>query len=172
MILALFAMFMLPVNVVGVLLIALAIALFILEAKYTSHGVLGLGGAVAMVLGAMMLIRSPMTGMGVSFGAALGVTLPFALITIFLMRLVLKSRLWKFSAGVERMVGEIGEVTQEIDPSASLGAGGKGMVFVSGELWRAAAPGKIPKGARVRVVRVDGLTVHVEPADATEPKRA
>jgi len=155
MVLALFAMNLLPVNATGVLLIVLAIALFILEAKYTSHGVLGIGGAVAMVLGALMLIRSPMTGMGVSLWVALGVTLPFALITIFLMRLVLRSFRWKFSTGTEQMVGEIGEVTESID--------GRGMVFVCGELWRAQAQDKIPKGARVRVVRVEGLTVHVEP---------
>ncbi len=62
LVLALFAMHVLPVNATGVLLILLAVALFILEAKFSSHGVLGLGGAVAMVLGALMLIRSPLTG--------------------------------------------------------------------------------------------------------------
>lgn len=154
LVLALFAMHLLPVNATGVLLILLAIALFILEAKYTSHGILGLGGAVAMILGALILIRSPMTGLGVSIWVALGVTLPFALIVIFLMRLVLQSRLWKSSTGVEAMIGEVGEVTEAIE--------GRGMVFVAGELWRATAQEKIPKGARVRVTRVEGLTVHVE----------
>lgn len=162
LVLALFAMHLLPVNATGVLLMILAFGLFLLEAKYTSHGVLGLGGAVAMVLGALMLIRSPMTGMRVSLWAALGVTLPFALITIFLMRLVLKSFRWKFAAGVEKMIGEVGEVTQAID--------GQGMVFVAGELWRAAARAPIAKGTRVRVVRVDGLTVLVEPAGEAQPR--
>jgi len=160
LVLALFAMQLLPINFAGVLLILLALALFILEAKYTSHGVLGLGGAVAMVLGALMLIRSPITGMGVSLSMALGVTLPFALITIFLMRLVLRSLRWRHAAGVEQMLGEIGEVTQAID--------GRGMVFVSGELWRAVAKEKIPRGSRVRVTKVEGLTVHVEPVEGTE----
>jgi membrane-bound serine protease (ClpP class) len=166
-VLALFAMHMLPVNATGVILILLGIALFILEAKYASHGVLGVGGAVAMVLGAMMLIRSPMTGMRVSLWVALGATIPFALIVIFLMRLVLQSMSWKPAMGANAMVGAIGEVTETID--------GRGMVFVAGELWRAASPVKVPEGARVRVTKVEGLTVHVEPiepAQAPEQKTA
>lgn len=160
LLLALFAMHIVPVNVVGVLLIFLALAFFVLEAKYTSHGILGAGGVVAMLLGALMLVRSPLTGAGVSLGVALGATLPFAVLTILLMRLVLRSRGWKPQTGVEELVREVGEVTQAIE-----GAAGpmRGMVFVHGELWRAAASQPIPKGARVRVVRVEGLTVYVEP---------
>ncbi len=157
LLLALFSMHMLPVNLTGLLLIALALILFILEAKFPSHGVLGVGGAVAMVLGALMLIRTPLTGMGVSLGAALGVTLPVAAIIIFLMRLVLRSRQWKQSTGAEQLVGVVGQVTEPIE--------GKGMVLVHGELWRAVAAQRIPKGAQVRVRRVDGLTLNVEPLD-------
>ncbi len=90
LVLALYAMHILPVAPAGVVLVFLALGLFILEAKYTSHGVLALGGIVAMLLGALMLVRSPLTHAGVSLGVAVGVTLPFALITILLMRLVLK----------------------------------------------------------------------------------
>ncbi len=159
LVLALYAMHILPVNFTGLLLIGLALALFILEAHVSSHGVLGAGGAAAMLIGALMLIRSPITGAGVSLTVALGVTLPCAVITVVLMRLVLRSRRWKPQTGVEEMVSETGEVTEPI------GAGDEafGQVFVHGERWRAAAPRAIPKGARVRVVRVDGLTVHVEP---------
>ena len=89
LVLALFAMHILPVNFAGLLLIVVALGMFILEAKYTSHGVLAVGGVVAMLLGALMLIRSPLTGAGVSLGVALGVTLPCAVVTVFLMRLVL-----------------------------------------------------------------------------------
>jgi membrane-bound serine protease (ClpP class) len=159
-VLALFSMHMLPVNVTGLVLIALALGLFILEAKYPTHGVLGVGGFVSMVLGALLLIRSPLTGMGVSLGAALGVALPFALIVIILMRAVLRSRSWKQATGKEELLGEEGEVVEPVgaaDPNT-------GMVRVHGELWRAAAPAgqRIPKGAWVRVKRVDGLTLHVE----------
>ena len=164
LLLALYAMHILPVNFAGLLLIVLALALFILEAKFTSHGVLGIGGVVAMLLGALMLIRSPLTAAGVSLGVALGVTLPFAVLTIVLMRLVLRSRGWKQATGVEQLVGAQGEVTEALEAAGPDGTG-RGMVLVHGELWRAIARESIGKGVRVRVVRVDGLTLHVEPAE-------
>jgi membrane-bound serine protease (ClpP class) len=165
LLLALFAMHMLPVNLTGLLLIILAIALFVLEAKYPTHGILGVGGVIAMILGALMLVRSPITGGGVSGWIALSVALPFAVIIIFLARLVMRSRRWKVSTGKEELVGEEGEVTQPV------GAGSEtGMVFIHGELWRAAAPNgaTIPKGARVRVRRVEGLVLHVEPVKSSK----
>jgi membrane-bound serine protease (ClpP class) len=163
LVLALYAMHLLPVNLTGLVLILLALALFVLEAKFPTHGILGVGGVVAMVLGALMLVRSPLTGMGVSLGAALGVALPCALIVILLMRLVLRSMRWRQATGREALMGRIGEVTEAVE-------GGRGMVRIQGELWRAAATEKIPLGARVRVKKVDGLTVQVEPAEA--PPRA
>jgi membrane-bound serine protease (ClpP class) len=168
LVLALFAMHILPVNFAGLLLIIVALGLFILEAKYTSHGVLAAGGIIAMLLGALMLIRSPLTGAGVSFGVALGVTLPCALVTIFLMRLVLRSRSWKQSSGAEQLLGAQAEVTEAITPVGAEGTPGsfQGMVRLRGELWRAVAPVAIPAGAQVRVVRVTGLTVHVTPAES------
>jgi membrane-bound serine protease (ClpP class) len=169
LLLALFAMHILPINLAGLLLIVLAIALFLLEAKYTSHGILGAGGVAAMLLGALMLVRSPLTGGGVSLGVALGTTLPFAALTIVMMRLVLRSRAWTPQTGVEELLREVGDVAEPIGGGAA-GEGGRGLVFVHGELWRAAATIAIPKGARVRVVRVDGLTLYVEPVEA--PSRA
>src|SRR6204780_948392 len=158
LVLALFAMHMLPINFAGLLLIVVALVLFVLETKYPTPGVLGVGGVVAMVLGAVFLIDSPLTGMGVSLGAALGVAIPCAAIIIILMRLVLRSRTWKQSTGKEELIGEVGEVTEAVEPPEV------GMVFVHGELWRAAARGgeEIPKGARVRVKKVAGLTLEVE----------
>jgi membrane-bound serine protease (ClpP class) len=160
LVLALFAMHLLPVNLTGMLLIILALTLFVLEAKFPTHGVLGVGGVVSMVLGALMLIRSPLTGMGVSLGAAVGVAIPFAIIIIILMRLVLRSRMWKQSTGKEELVGEEGELTRPVGS-----AGEFGMVSIHGELWRAAARAgeSIPAGARVRVRKVQGLTLEVEP---------
>jgi membrane-bound serine protease (ClpP class) len=159
-VLALFAMHLLPVNFTGLLLIALALALFVLEAKFPTHGILGVGGFVSMMLGALLLIQSPITGMGVRLSTALGVALPFAVIAVVLMRLVLRSRSWKMSTGKEEMIGEVGEVTEALN-----GASEPGMVRVHGELWRAIAGAaqSIPAGARVRVKKVDGLTLHVEP---------
>jgi membrane-bound serine protease (ClpP class) len=157
--LALFAMHMLPVNLTGLLLIGLALGLFVLEAKYPTHGVLGVGGVVSMVLGALLLIHTPLTGMGVSLGTALGVALPFAAIVVILMRAVLRSRSWKQAAGKEELLGEEGEVIEPIGRAAATG-----LMRVHGELWRAASQSgeSIPKGARARVKRVDGLTLQVE----------
>jgi membrane-bound serine protease (ClpP class) len=160
LLLALYAMHLLPVNLTGFLMILLALTLFILEAKFPTHGILGVGGVAAMVLGALMLVRSPLTGMGVSLGASLGVTIPFAVIVILLMRLVLRSRAWKPATGNEELIGEVGEVREQVSAQ-------DGMVFVHGELWRAHATGAIPAGARIRVRSVDGLTLHVEPVDAS-----
>jgi membrane-bound serine protease (ClpP class) len=158
LVLALFAMHMLPVNFAGLLLIILALILFVLEAKFPTHGVLGVGGAIAMLLGALMLIRSPITAGGVHVSTALAVTIPVALIVIFLMRLVLRSFKWKQAAGSEQLVGSEGQVMEPVES-----AGAKGMVLVHGELWRASAGESLPKGTRVRVSRVDGLTLTVAP---------
>ena len=103
-----------------------------------------------------MLIRSPLTGGGVSLGVALGVTLPFAVIIIFLMRLVLRSRKWKGATGREQLVGGEAEVTEALAPSDAKG-GFSGMVRMHGELWRAVSEHAIEAGTRVRVTRVDGF---------------
>jgi membrane-bound serine protease (ClpP class) len=159
-VLALYAMHILPVNFAGVLLILLALTLFILEAKFTSHGVLAIGGIISMMLGAMFLIRSPLTSGGVSLGVALAATLPFALITIFLMRLVLRSRSWKSTTGREELIGEEGIAI------SGLGAGAEGMIRVHGELWQAISPRAVSEGKPVRVRSVEGLKLHVEPEEA------
>jgi membrane-bound serine protease (ClpP class) len=167
LLLALYAMHLLPVNFAGVLLLVLAFVLFGLEAKFPTHGVLGVGGILAMFLGAIFLIKSPLTGMGVSGWTALAVTIPFAVIVIILARLVMRSRSWKQSTGKEELIGEEADVTEAIGSAEAMG-----MVFIHGELWRAASRGgmPIPKGARVRVKKVAGLTLEVEPVMA--PQRA
>lgn len=159
--LALYAMNMLPVTITGIVLIGLALALFVLEAKFPTHGVLGVGGTIAMILGAIMLVQSPWTGMGVRPSTAFAVAIPFAVIAIILMRAVLRSRAWKQATGSEELVGEEGEVTEPVGASPAVG-----MVRVHGELWRAAGVNgaSIPKGARVRVKGIHGLTLEVEPA--------
>ncbi len=160
-VLAVIAMLHLPVNFAGLLLIALALALFVLEAKYPTHGILGVGGVISMVLGAMTLIRSPLTGMGVSLGTALSVALPLAVIVVILTRAVIRSRSWKQAAGREEMIGEEGEIIEPVGTASEMGMG---MARVHGEMWRVAAPKgeSILKGSWVRVKKVDGLTLHVE----------
>jgi membrane-bound serine protease (ClpP class) len=161
LVLALYAMHILPVNIAGVFLILLALALFILEAKFTSHGVLLAGGIISMLLGAMFLIRSPLTSGGVSLGMAIAVTLPFAALTVFLMRLVLRSRKWKSATGREEMLSEQGIV---VSPILS---GAEGMIRIHGELWRAVSTQPVPEGQPVRVLKIEGLKLYVEPIEAT-----
>src|SRR5271154_5849790 len=157
LVLALYAMHFLPVNLAGVFLILLALAFFIMEAKFTSHGVLAAGGIVSMLLGAMFLIRSPLTGFGVSLFVSFAVTVPFAVITVFLMRLVLRSRKWKSAVGKEELLGEQGVVVEPLQ------AGIEGMIRIHGELGRATSPEPIHSGGAVKVVRIDGLKLHVQP---------
>jgi membrane-bound serine protease (ClpP class) len=159
LILALYAMHFLPVNLAGLFLIGLSLAFFILEAKAPSHGVLAFGGVVSMFLGAIFLIRSPLTSGGVSVGVALAGTLPFALLAVVLMRLVLRSRRWKTATGKEELIGSHGVAI------APLPAGQEGMIRVHGELWRAESSRPVQEGETVRILRVEGLKLYVEPAD-------
>ncbi len=163
LILALYAMHFLPVNLAGLFLIALALAFFILEAKAPSHGILAFGGVVSMFLGALFLIRSPLTSGGVSVGVALAGTLPFAVLAVVLMRLVLRSRRWKSMTGKEELIGAPGIAV------AQLPAGSEGMIRVHGELWRAESSRPVQEGETVRVLRVEGLKLYVEPAEVAVP---
>ena len=183
LVLALFAMHILPVNFAGLLLIVVALGLFVLEAKYTSHGALAVGGIVAMILGALLLIRSPMTGAGVSLGAALGVTATCGSGDDFLdaSGVELRTRGWKQTTAERSAlsVGEEAEVIAAIKPVAGLllepsemGTVAsrvltREMVRLQGELWRAEAPEAVPVGTRVRVLRIAGLTAYVAPVTHT-----
>ena len=112
-----------------------------------------------MFLGALFLIRSPLTAGGVSIGVALSATLPFAVLTVVLMRFVLRSRKWKTTTGREELIGSNGIVTAELKASA------EGMVRVHGELWRAASSQPVQEGKTVRVTKVEGLKLYVEPVE-------
>ncbi len=114
LLLALFAMHLLPVNFAGIALIAFALALFVLEAKFPTHGILGLGGLVSMTLGALMLIRSPLTGKGVSLVTALAVAIPFAHHHHFPDAAGAALPRLEARTGKEELIGEEGQVTEPI----------------------------------------------------------
>jgi membrane-bound serine protease (ClpP class) len=154
LVLALYAFNLLPINYAGVLLILTALALFALEAKLTSHGVLAAGGVVAMVLGALILIRSPWPEARIHLFTALSVALPLAVITIILLRFAIAAKRRKAVTGEAEMVGLVGVAQTDLDP--------EGKILVRGELWGARAAERIPQGARVRVRQIDGLTLVVE----------
>jgi membrane-bound serine protease (ClpP class) len=157
LLLGLAALSVLPINWLGAALILLALALFVLEAKIASHGILGVGGAVALVLGAMMLVEGP-PEFRISLTTALGVGLPFAAISVFLATLVFRSRQHAVETGNTGMVGEIGFALTPLAPS--------GKVFVHGEYWNATSSSPVGEGARIRVRGVDGLHVQVEPVES------
>jgi membrane-bound serine protease (ClpP class) len=152
--LALFALNLLPTRFAALALIALAFALFGLEAKFVSHGVLGTGGVVALVLGALMLVDGPIPEMRVHLVTALGVSIPIGIIAVFLMTLVMRVRHSPVVTGEEGMIGEIGVARTSLEPD--------GTVFVRGELWNARAADPLVAGTRVRVRAVDGLRLMVE----------
>lgn len=156
LVLALYAFNLLPINSMGVVLILLGLALFALEAKLTSHGLLALGGMVALVVGALILIRSPWPEARIRLATALSVALPLGVITVILLRLAIAAKLRKAVTGEEGMTSSLGVAQTDIDL--------EGKVLVRGELWEARSPQAVPKGTRVRVVGIDGLTLLVEPA--------
>jgi membrane-bound serine protease (ClpP class) len=153
--LGLSALSMLPINWLGAALLLLAFAFFVLEAKFVSHGVLAVGGTVAMILGAVLLINSPIPEMRVHLSTAIALALPFAAITVMLVTLVVRARAEKVVTGSEGMIGEIGVTIGELTP--------EGRVFVRGEYWNAVGSTPIPSGARVRVTGIDRLNLAVEP---------
>jgi membrane-bound serine protease (ClpP class) len=154
--LGLSAISVLPINWLGAALMALACTLFVLEVKFTSHGILGAGGALAMVLGAVMLIDSPAPELRIHWSTALAVTLPFSAITVFLLTIAVRARRNKVATGGEGMIGQIGEALTALEP--------EGKVFVHGEYWDAVAVRPVAAGARVKVTAIDRLKLTVEPA--------
>jgi membrane-bound serine protease (ClpP class) len=155
--LSVFALNLLPTRYAAIVLILAAFALFALEAKFTSYGILGIGGVICLVFGGLLLVDGPIPEMRVNLMTALFVSIPLGVIAVFLMSLVLKAHKNRVATGREGMIGEIGVARTGVD--------GSGTVFVHGELWNAAARSPIAEGARVRVRAVDGLRVIVEPAD-------
>jgi membrane-bound serine protease (ClpP class) len=153
--LGLSALSMLPINWLGAALLVLALTFFVLEAKFNSHGVLGLGGAVAMVLGAVMLVNSPLPEMRVHLSTAIALAVPFSIITVFLVTLAVRARANKVTTGREGMIGEIGVAVDNLAP--------EGHIMVRGEYWNAVSPVPLESGTRVRVMAVDRLKLTVEP---------
>jgi membrane-bound serine protease (ClpP class) len=164
LILGLFALSLLPVNWAGAALLVLAAALFVLEAKFVSHGILGVSGVLAMILGAVMLVDSKLPGGSVALPVAVAVALPFGGITIFLLRLVVRARRSKVSTGDAGMIGEIGRVEVALERSGGHGTA-TGKVFTHGELWSAVSEAPLAAGTMVRVKSLQGLTLHVEPVE-------
>jgi membrane-bound serine protease (ClpP class) len=152
--LALFALNLLPTRYAAFTLIMAAFVLFVLEAKFATHGILGLGGIACLTLGGLLLVDGPIPEMRVNLWVALGVSVPLGAITVFLMSIALRARRNKVVTGEQGMIGAIGEARTDIDP--------EGKVFVLGELWNAHAPSRVSLGDHVVVRKVEGLALEVE----------
>jgi len=163
LVLALYGFHLLPISLTGVLLLIIAVALFIAEAKIQSFGVLGAGGVVSMIIGALMLVDAPDPAIQIRRSIAFAIAIPTAVAMIVILRLAMKAREQKVVTGDLGMVGLIGTAETELNP--------EGQVFVRGELWSAVASSRIAKGERVRVVGIEGLKLRVEAMQPLEPPR-
>jgi membrane-bound serine protease (ClpP class) len=159
LILAFFAFQSLPINWAGVLLILFGVSLLVAEIKIVSHGILTIGGIVAMILGSFMLYEAPELGFRVSWTVILPTVGAIAGLVV-----------WAVSAGVRAMMkspvtGSAGMIGRVAVARSALGPEGQGQVQVDGEIWRAVSEGDaIPAGEKVRVTAVDGLTLTVSRA--------
>jgi membrane-bound serine protease (ClpP class) len=153
LILFLFATQIIPVNWAGVLLVVVAIGLFAAEVKVASYGLLTVAGIAAMILGAMMLVDSPLPELRLNPWKLLPVVLFMAAFTVLLVRMVVDAQRRKATTGAEGLIGRSGVAATTLAP--------EGWVLVQGERWRAQAEGPVDPGARVEVVGMDGLRLRV-----------
>src|SRR5271156_4534484 len=156
--LAAFALNLLPVRFAAIAMIIGAFALFAAEAKFVSHGILTTGGIVLLTLGALFLVDAPIPEMRVHLATALAVSIPIGLTPAFLMSVALRARRNKIVTGEQGLIGEIGIAQTTLAPA--------GKVFVHGELWDAVSSIAVPAGEQIIVRQVDGLTLRVDPTAA------
>jgi membrane-bound serine protease (ClpP class) len=157
--LAIFALNLLPIRFTAVLLLVAALILLLLEAKFGGHGVLAAAGIVCLAFGTLTLVAAPVPEMGVTPWVAFAVSAGFGGITVFLVRLVLRARRRKVLTGADAMVGCKAIAMEPLAP--------EGHVLVEGEIWRAVSGGPVPKGANLRVVSHQEMLLHVTPDSAS-----
>src|SRR5437016_5534685 len=153
---ALYALNLLPINYAGAALVLLGIGLMVAEAHIGSFGVIGVGGIAAFVIGAIMMFPPGAPGFALSLSVVAGATAVTAALFLLVLTMLLRSRRRPVVTGKEGLLGLEGEaVTWD---------GEEGRVRVHGEIWRARAQRPLQPGARVKVVNRDGLVLVVEPA--------
>lgn len=158
LILAFFALQVLPVNYAGLLLIVVGIGLMIAEAFTAGFGALGVGGLIALFLGSLILFDQPSIptpALRVSWSVLVPVALLLTVMFGLLARLVVVAQRRKAATGQEGLIGEVGVAETDFP--------GEGRVFVHGEYWNARSKDRLARGDRVRITKVDGLVVTVEP---------
>jgi membrane-bound serine protease (ClpP class) len=158
--LAVFALNLLPVRYTAVLLLVGAIVLLVLEAKVGGHGALAIAGIVCLAFGMLTLVAAPVPEMNVNPLLAISVSAAFGAITVFLLRLVVRARRQKARLGADALVGHAATAMEELAP--------EGHVLVEGEIWQAVADTPVAKGTALRVVGHELLLLRVEPAVASQ----
>jgi membrane-bound serine protease (ClpP class) len=161
LLLALYAFQLLPINYTGAALILLGLALMIAEAFVPSFGALGVGGAVAFVIGSLILIDTEVPGFGISLPLIIGFALSSALLFLLVIGMALKAHRRPVTSGSEELVGAVGEAVS--------GFPGPGSIHLHGEIWTAESDRELNPGAPVRVIARHGLTLLVEPVSTPEP---
>jgi membrane-bound serine protease (ClpP class) len=154
LLLALTSFQILPINYAGLLLMLLGIALLIGEAFLPSFGVLGIGGAIALGLGSLLLFDTESTDLIVDRSIVFTAVATLSAFIVLVGHLVLKTQKKKSTSGLEGMLGEVGEVKLALNPT--------GKIFIHGEYWNAESDGAIEAGAKVRVVGFDGMSLKVK----------
>ncbi len=160
-VLAIFALNLMPLRFAGVALILTAFILFALEAKFAAHGTLGVGGIVVLILGALLLVDGPIPQMRIRPITAIAVSIPFGLLTLFLVNIAVRARRGKVVTGKTGLIGEVGTAQTPLHPD--------GKVFVHGEIWDARCDCGAEAGQKVRVSDVHDLLLTVEPLNTVVP---
>jgi membrane-bound serine protease (ClpP class) len=155
LILAFYSLQTLPVNYAGVLLIILGIALFILEIKVTSYGLLSLGGLASLIFGALLLVRTDAPFLRVSLAFIIPTAVLLGMVLMTLTWIAVKTQRRHSVTGAEGMVGTIALAKTDVAP--------RGRVFVHGEIWDAVSDEPIREGEEARIKAVSGLTLKVVP---------
>jgi membrane-bound serine protease (ClpP class) len=155
LLLAFFALQLLPINYAGLLLIVFGLILLGLEIKVTSYGLLTVGGLASLVFGSMILVDSSVPELQLGLAVILPVVLGFGGVAMFLVRLAFAAQRRPAFSGAAGMIGETGLAL------TSIGPGAPGRVTTHGEIWQATSDQVIPEGARVTVSAVNGLTLNV-----------
>jgi membrane-bound serine protease (ClpP class) len=158
LLLAMWGLQMLPVNYAGLALLLLGVALLVAEAFMPSFGVLGIGGVAALGFGALLLIDTDVPGFSIPLPLIGALTLTSAALVVGAAGMAVRARRRPVVSGTARLVGMPGEVIES--------AGGAAWAEVDGERWQVRAPGTLRPGQRVRVTRVDGLTLEVSVPEA------
>ena len=156
LLLAAYALQVLPVNYAGLALIFMGIALMIAEAYAPSFGALGIGGIAAFIFGTIMMFDTGVPGFGISLVFVVGLALTFAVLIIWLVSFILRLRRRGAVTGNESIVGAIGTAMEDFS--------GEGKVWLEGEAWHAHSVVPIGKDQEVVVLSVDGVVIDVEPA--------